>query len=67
MNLDATFKVSNLLYWVALLLALSYFFESDHWTKWVALLLAAFIDVSRTKHIRVWERYNISQEKKETK
>lgn len=67
MKVDTQFKLANWVYWVVLLLTLGYFFQADHWTKWVALLLAAFADVSKTKNIRVWERYNISQEKKETK
>lgn len=67
MNLSVQFRLADLLYWVVLLLTLGYFFESDHWTRWVAFLLAAFADLSKTKNIRVWERYNISQEKKETK
>lgn len=67
MNLDTTFKLGNLIYWVIIVCLLGYFFEVDHWSKWVALVLAAFADSSKTKNIRVWERYNINQEKKESK
>ncbi len=67
MNLDTTFKLGNLTYWVVIVILLGFFFTVKDWTRWVALLLAAFADVSKTKNIRVWERYNISQEKKETK
>lgn len=67
MNLDTQFKFVNLLYWVVVVLALGYFFQADHWTKWVALLLAAFADMSKTKNIRVWERYNLKQAEKESK
>lgn len=67
MKVSTEFKLANWLYWVAIILAMGYLFTSDHWTRWVAAVLAACIDISKTKFIRKWERYNISQEKKETK
>lgn len=67
MNISSNFKVLNLVYWVCLVVSLGFFFQMDHWTRWLALFLAAATDTLKTKHIRAWERYNISQEKKETK
>lgn len=67
MNLDTQFKLVNFLYWIVIVMCVAYGVETDNWTMWVAFFLAAMADISKTKNIRVWERYNISQEKKETK
>lgn len=67
MEIGTQFKLANFMYWVVLLLTLGYFFQADHWTKWVALILAAFADQSKTNNIRAWERYNIHQAEKENK
>jgi cell shape-determining protein MreD len=66
-KLDTQFKVVNLMYWVCIVLAVTYAARVGDWTMWIAFLLGAWADVAKTKNIRVWERYNISQEKKGTK